>query len=118
MTDKNFKVFVGVCVAQILCGLGLAWASTTTIQLSLGLLFAAIGALEFAVFWRARRQNRRRIPADRLGGQEHQQPEPHQLHLQRGQAGLANRHPGPGGHVRLHRPCTSPAGTLVSASQC
>lgn len=49
MTDKRFRVFVGVCVVQILCGLGLALGGSAGPEW-VGFLIAVLGGLQIAVF--------------------------------------------------------------------
>ena len=56
VTDRHFKFFVGVCVVQILCGLGLAWGGTARQQWG-GFLIAGVGALEIAIFGWSRWRN-------------------------------------------------------------
>jgi hypothetical protein len=56
VTDKRFKRFVGACVVQILCGLGLGLSTTASPQW-MGFLIAACGASEIVIFGWSRRRN-------------------------------------------------------------
>jgi hypothetical protein len=56
VTDKRFKLFVGVCILQILCGLGLGLSNTGASQW-MGFLVAACGASEIVIFGWSRRKN-------------------------------------------------------------
>jgi hypothetical protein len=59
VTDKRFKRYVGACVVQILCGLGLALSDTAAQPWIgfCGFVMAAAGAAQIGVIVWSRRRN-------------------------------------------------------------